>query len=167
MAEAGFISNCSVRNADSVWLTAWERNKAGCRVIDRHPARSSRGVWQRTAGDDSLNMAVFILSLTLKKISWTPPARRLSSIHATIRVGKAEMLERALSLWMYVTPACPVTLSASDVFKQGRSGLQSRASSSDQAQRPICRLKRLCLLLSNRFFTISCSKLYSSRCVHF
>lgn len=83
-------------------------NKAGCRAIDTHQARSSRGMWQRTPGDEPLNMDGFILSLTLKK-----KKTERSSIHATIRVVKAEMLERALSLWMYVSLACPVTLSRS------------------------------------------------------
>lgn len=157
------------------------RQKRGFCVIDSMGEKQSRlqSDWQTSGAfkqgsvtEDSRRRlpqhGCFYFKLDLKKDLFDPPpARRLSSIHATIRVGKAEMLERALSLWMYVTPACPVTLSASDVFKQGRSGLQSQASSSDQAQPPICRLKRLCPLLSNSFFTISCSKLYSSRCVHF
>lgn len=109
-------------------------------------------------------MAVFILSLTLKKTKTKLPppppptttAHWLSCIHATIRVVQAERLERALSLWMYVTLARPVTLSRSDVFQQAQSGLQS--SSSDQAQRPICRLKQLCLLLSNSFNVQNCTE---------
>lgn len=106
-------------------------------------------------------MAVFKLDLKKKtKLPPPPPptttAHWLSCIHATIRVVQAEMLERALSLWMYVTLACPVTLSRSDVFQQAQSGLQS--SSSDQAQRPICRLKQLCLLLSNSFYVQNCTE---------
>lgn len=68
-----------------------------------------------------------------------PPLQHIDYPH--FGVVKAEMLERALSLWMYVTAACQITLSSPGVFKQGLSGLQLAAGSSDQARRPICRLK--------------------------
>lgn len=160
-AEAGLIEKLLLgKRGQCVIDSMGTETKPACRAIDRRQAPSNRGMWQSTAGDEPLNMAVFILSLTLKKKKSPPQpttaAHWLSCIHATIRVVQAEMLERALSLWMYVTLACPVTLSRSDVFQQAQSGLQS--SSSDQAQRPICRLKKLCLLLSNSFYVQNCTE---------
>lgn len=146
---------------DSVWLTAWGQKQS--RLAERltDVRRVQTGECDRGQPERSPSTWLF-LSLTLKKKQNSPPppptttAHWLSCIHATIRVVQAEMLERALSLWMYVTLACPVTLSRSDVFQQAQSGLQS--SSSDQAQRPICRLKQLCLLLSNSFYVQNCTE---------
>lgn len=97
-----------------------------------------------------------------------PPPPPLQHIgYPQFGVVKAEMLERALSLWMYVTAACQITLSGPGVLKQGLSGLQSAAGSSDQAQRPICRLKRLWRLLYNRFFPYVMWKNFRKRCAQF